>query len=230
MRSTFNARTMLIAAAGLLTAAASANAAFISDVSFFTPIPHTLINFETDVLGNPITLLQGQRLTMPANAYAPLGVTFTGTQTSPVYWVNDGNAAFDAAQTLGASPTVSIPSSLTNTFTITFSVPVHAFGFFVANNRLADAVGPVFVARDAQGNVLETANWGQKFIDNTITIPNTIADYGFMGIQTSALIASVTITKQAAILDDFRFTPVPAPGVVTLAGIGAALMTTRRRR
>ncbi|HYE61888.1 MAG TPA: hypothetical protein VD997_07815 [Phycisphaerales bacterium] len=229
MRSSFNARTMLVAAAGLLSAA-TANAALITDASFFTPYPTTLINFETDVLGNPITLLQGQRLTMPANAYSPLGVTFAGKGSEPVYWVNDGNAAFDAAQTLGGSPNVSIPSSLTNSFTVTFSVPVQALGFFVVNNRIADPTGPVFVARDAQGNVLETATWGSMFIDNTISIPNTTADYGFMGITTSTPIASVTVTKVHAILDDFRFSPIPAPGTVSLAAVGAALIASRRRR
>jgi hypothetical protein len=227
MRLQFGAGGCVLAA--LMGAAGTAEGGFISDVSFFNDKPTALINFEQDAMGNAITLIQGQRLTMPTDAYAPVGVEFVGTG-SPVYWVNDGNAAFDAAQTLGASPTVSIPSSLTNTFTINFTVNVRAFAFFVANNRLADAVGPVFVARDASGNVLETATWGAPFVDGTITIPNTTADYGIMGIFTSVPIASVTISKQAAILDDLRYSSVPAPGAVVLAGIGAVMVGARRRR
>jgi hypothetical protein len=163
---------------------------------------------------------------MPSDAYAPQGVLFTGTNMS---WVNDGNSAFDAAQTIGGSPTISIPSSLCNQFTMTFTVPVRAFGFFVVNNRTADPIGPTFVARDAQGNILDTASWDAKFIDGTITTPSTTADYGFMGITTPELIASVTVTKQAAIMDDLRFSPVPTPGAIAL-GAAAGLVGLRRRR
>src|SRR3954467_8425174 len=108
-------------AAAALAGASQARAAAITEASFFDTLPNTLINFETDGAGNPITLIQGQRLAMPAGAYQPQGVTFTGTNMS---WVNDGNSAFDAAQTIGGSPVNSIPSSLCNQFTMTFSVPV----------------------------------------------------------------------------------------------------------
>lgn len=217
---------LLVASAGSLAATHSAGAALITDASYFDGIPTTVINFETDGAGNPITLIQGQRQAMPSDAYAPQGVAFVGTNMS---WVNDGNSAFDAAQSIGGSPTVSIPSSVCNLFTMTFSVPVRAFGFFVVNNRTADPIGPTFVARDAQGNVLDTASWDAKFIDGTITTPNTVADYGFMGITASDLIASVTVTKQAAIMDDLRFSPVPTPGAVALSGV-AGLVGLRRRR
>lgn len=219
---------LVVAGAGTLGAAHSASAALITDPSFFNGIPTTVINFETDGAGNPITLIQGQRQAMPTDAYAPQGVTFVGVG-APVYWVNDGNAAFDAAQSIGGSPVNSIPSSLCNQFTMSFSVPVRAFGFFVVNNRTADPIGPSFVARDSEGNILETALWDAKFIDGTITSPNTTADYGFMGITTSALISSVTITKQAAIMDDLRFSPVPGPGALAL-GAAAGFVGLRRRR
>ena len=219
---------VLALTAGLL-AAPAAHAGFITDRAYFNTIPTALINFETNGAGNPVSLIQGQRLAMPAGEYAAQGVTLTGTG-GPVYWTNDGNAAFDAAQTLGASPIISIPSSLTNIFTITFTVHVQAFGFFIANNRTADPLGPTFVARDISGNILETAQWGSKFIDGTLTIPNTTADYGFMGIFTSTAIASVTVTKQAAMLDDLRYSAVPAPGPIALGAIGAILAFRRRKR
>jgi hypothetical protein len=216
----------ILCAAAAAAFAGIAQASSITDPSFFNSIPTTLINFETDGAGNPITLIQGQRQSMPSDAYAPQGVLFSGTNMS---WVNDGNAAFDAAQSIGGSPVNSIPSSLCNQFTMTFTVPVQAFGFFVANNRTADPTGPTFVARDSQGNVLDTAAWAPKFIDGTITSPNTTADYGFMGIVSTTSIASVTVTKQSAILDDLRFSPVPAPGALALSAAGALVMLRRRR-
>ncbi len=218
----------LVFAAALAAAASVAPAGLINDVSFFASMPTALINFETNGAGNPVTLIQGQTLVLPPTEYAAMGVTLTGT-TGPVYWVNDGNAAFDAAQAIGATPNNSIPSSLNNSFTITFSVNVKAFGFFVANNRLVDPNGPVFVARDAGGNILETASFGAPFIDGTISTPNTLADYGFMGIFSSTNIASVTVTKQHALLDDLRFSSVPAPAGASLAFMALSLAARRRR-
>jgi hypothetical protein len=224
-----NGRMMVVAAGILGGAGTSAQGAFITDPGFFNANPSTLINFETDGMGNTISLIQGQTQVMPSGTYASLGVTLTGNG-SPVYWVNDGNAAFDAAQTIGGSPTTSIPSSLTNSFTMTFSTDVKAFGFFVANNRNADAAGPVFVVRDTAGNIIETAVFSPLFVDGTITSPNTTADYGFMGVLSSVNIGSVTVTKTAAILDDLRFSPVPAPGVAAVGGLGVLMIGARRKR
>jgi MYXO-CTERM domain-containing protein len=209
--------------------AASARAAVITDPGFFPAGQSTLINFETDGAGNPITLIDGQRQAMPSNAYAAQGVTFAGVG-SQLYWVNDGNAAFDAAQLIGGSPDNSIPSSLCNQFTLTFTTPVRAFGFFIANNRLVDAAGPSFLVKDTGGNVITTVQFGAPFIDGTTSAPNTTADYGFMGYQADTLIGSVTVTKQAAILDDLRFTSVPAPGPLALGAAGGLAMLRRRRR
>ena len=218
----------LIALAAGALASASAHGAYITDPSFFNDYPSTLINFETDGMGKTISLIQGQSRAMPVGEYASLGVTFTGSG-SPVYWVNDGNNAFDVAQMIGGSSTVSIPSSLTNTFTLAFSTTVRAFGFFVANNRGLDPNGPTFVVRDTAGNVIETATFSPTFVDGTITTPNTTADYGFMGVLANVPIGSVTITKQAAILDDLRFSAIPSPGTAVVAGVGALLVTRRRR-
>jgi hypothetical protein len=218
-----------LAAAALASALTGlARADVITDPSFFNPYPTTVINFETTGAGAPVTLIDGQTLAMPTTAYAPQGVTFTGVGSS-VYWVNDGNAAFDAAQLVGGSPNNSIPSSLTNQFTMTFSVPVRAFGFFVANNRTADPAGPLFVARDINGTIIGSAQFGAQFIDGTFTAPNTVADYGFMGILTATNIASVTVTKQAAILDDLRFCQVPAPGALALSAAGGLVLLRRKR-
>jgi hypothetical protein len=223
-----SSRMMVVAAGVVGVAGASAQAAFITDPSFFNDFPSTLINFETDGMGNTISLIQGQSQEMPVGTYAALGVTITGNG-SPVRWVNDGNAAFDIAQSIGGSPTIAIPSSLNNSFTVTFSTEVRAFGFFVVNNRNADPLGPTYVVRDTAGNIIDTAVFAPVFVDGTVPTPNTTADYGFMGILSAVPIGSVTVTKTAAILDDLRFSPVPAPGVVAVGGLGA-LMIARRRR
>ncbi|GJQ29267.1 MAG: hypothetical protein HBSAPP03_11510 [Phycisphaerae bacterium] len=209
-----------------LLAACSAQAGIITDTAYFTPFPHTKINFETDGAGSTIGLIQGQTQVMPLNAYSNLGVDFL----TPVRWVNDGNAAFDAAQILGGSPANAIPSSFVSSFSFAFTVPVRAMGMFVVNNRLQDAAGPTFSLYDTQNVLITTVQFGGVFVDDTITIPNTTADYGFMGFEADRDIARVEVTKVHAIFDDLYFTAVPAPGVLALAGVGLGLVSRRARR
>lgn len=201
----------------------SALGAPINDAAYFDSLDTTIIDFETDGSGAAVDLIQGEVATLPANEYAGAGVRFGGD----VAWANDGNVQMDAAQLLGASPTNSMPSSLINAFTMHFDVPVEAFGFFVANNKIADPSGPSFTAYDADGMVIESVNWGASFIDAGFSL----VDYGFMGISSpGTAIARVEVTKQAAILDDLTFAVVPAPGAAgLLAGAGAMALRRRRR-
>jgi len=219
------ARLATLAAAGLVMTTAAAQAAVITDATFFSSFPATLITFETNGAGSPVSLIDGETMPMPANEYAGSGVTFT----SPINWVNDGNAALDAGQAMGGSPENSIPSSTINQFEVRFSVPVFAVGFWVVNNRTADPLGPMFTALAADGSVIEVVQFGSLFIDGTITNPNTTADYGFMGILSDKPIAGLIVTKQAAILDDLRHSPVPTPGALALLAMGGALIWRRKR-
>ncbi len=149
--------------AGLI--ASQAKASPITDPSYFNGINSALINFETDGAGNPIDLIQGARRAMPSNAYAAQGITINGIG---VDWSDDGNAAFHAALVIAGSPQNSMPSSLCDHFTITFSPPVLNFGMLVVNNRTADPNGPSFIARDANGNIIDSQQFGSKFIDGTV--------------------------------------------------------------
>ena len=89
----------------------------------------------------------------------------------------------------------------------------------------------MLTAYDSGGNVLETVTFGATFLDGSLTVAQTTADYGFMGLFTSTNIAKVRVEKAAAILDDLRFSPsmVPAPGAAAALGL-AGLLGLRRRR
>ncbi|MCE7975416.1 MAG: hypothetical protein DYG92_14005 [Leptolyngbya sp. PLA1] len=214
----------LAALAGSLLAG-HAGAAIIDSSSYFTSLPHTLIDFELDANGDPLGLIDGESLEMPLTAYSTQGVTFT----QQARWVNDGSPAFDAAQLIGGSWDHSIPSAFVNSFAFTFDVPVRAFGFWVVNNQNLDPDGPVFRAYDAQNQLIEQVQFTGTVVDSTITDGVTVAGYGFMGIEADRDIARVEVQKRAAIFDDLRFSAVPAPGTAALGGLAGLLLSRRRR-
>jgi len=211
--------------AALALAAGAAQATVIDSASFFSSISHTLIDFESDENGAPLSLLEGQSVVMPLSAYAPQGVSFL----SAVRWVNDASPAFDAAQLIGGSADHAIPSSFVNTFSFAFTGSVRAFGFWVINNQEADAAGPIFRAYDAQNQLIEQVQFNGSTVDDTITDGVTVAGYGFMGIFADRDIARVEVVKVAATFDDLRFSAVPSPGAAALLGL-AGIVGTRRRR
>jgi hypothetical protein len=220
-----NNRAAWTAAALLaLSTALPVSATVIDSVAYFQSLPHTLIDFESDGQGNPLSLADGQSLVMPLSAYSPQGVTFL----NQVRWVNDGSPAFDTAQDIGGSLDHAIPSAFVNSFAFTFSVPVRAFGFWVVNNQGADPAGPIFRAYDAQDNLIDSVQFNGTLIDGTVNDGTTVAGYGIMGLAADRDIARVEVQKVAAIFDDLRFTPVPAPGPIALAGLGTILLVGRR--
>ncbi len=227
MRLNSTSSRLMAGSALVLVAASGASATVITDAAFFPPIPHTLISFETDGAGNTIPLMNAATQAMPANAYDNLGVSFTAP--AGMRWTNDGNSLFDAAQLSGGSPANAIPSTFVNTFTITFSVPVRAFGMLVVNNRLRDPVGPTFFIRDTQGNTIDTLTFDSQFYDGQFANANTVADFGFLGATYGVDIGSIEISKTHAIFDDLRFSAIPAPGPIALTGL-AILAAARRRR
>ena len=209
------------AVAALVSAAGSgARADVISDAAFFTPIPHTLVTFDVDGAGNTVNLAQGQSTAMPAAEYASLGITFNPA----VNWVNDGDADFDAAQAIGGSVPIAIPSGSHPAFRIQFSTPVHAFGFWVVDNANV-TTRPRFTALNGLSQTIEQVTFTGGLVDGTIGI----ARYGFMGISSPTAIAAIDITKQATIFDNFYFSAVPEPASAAALLALPALALSRRR-
>lgn len=200
-----------------------ARAGIILDADFFSTIPHSLVTFETDGSGEPVNLGWGESQDMPYDEYATLGFTFN----PGIRWVNDGSDSFDAAQAIGGSPEIGIPSSIEGDYFIDFSVPVRAFGFWVINNSMAVEI-PVFEAYGA-GGLIETVQFNGAAIDGTIEDADYgDADYGFLGIVADQDITNIHITKEATVLDNFMFSAVPEPTTLLLLGLGAVMLRRRR--
>ncbi|HBS29225.1 MAG TPA: hypothetical protein DEB06_07185 [Phycisphaerales bacterium] len=228
----FNPRAGLALLLGVGLASAPAGAGMlgtgpITDRAHFDSIAHTLIDFETRGNATPINLIDGQTMALPVNEYAAQGVTIS----AGVNWVNDGTPAFNAAQNLAGMGLISIPSTSTNTFTIFFTGEVRSVAVWVANNFMVDPAGPTLTFRDAANNILRTESFGNQtggspFVDARVSV----ADYGYAGAFSQTPIASLTITKATAIVDNLIFSSaVPAPGALPIL-LSAALFSARRRR
>jgi hypothetical protein len=212
-----------------------ASAMVILDSDFFSGTTRTVITFETDGMGNLLDLGQGQSQSMPADEYAHYGFTFEPS----ISWVNDASPAFDEAQVIGGSPEIGIPAGV-NDFTINFSVPVRAFGFWVINNPLAqDELYPglTLQAYGADGLIEEVIFEGDA-IDGVIVshdydgIPfddiEDRAEYGFLGIASEKFITSAHVTKGATMLDNFTYSPIPEPATFLILNLGFLVLLRKR--
>lgn len=216
-------RRCLVAAASAagIAVAGVAHGGIITDPGFFTPFAGqtTTITFDVNGAGGGVNLIEGASSAMPVNEYLSQGARF-----NQVRWVNDGNASFDAAQSIIGLGPIAIPSSQFNQFDIEFSTTVRAMGMWVINNT-ASASAPTFTAFNGSGQQIEATTFAGGFIDGTIGV----AQYGFMGIVSDQAIARVRVTLDAAIFDNLMFAPVPTPTGAGLFGL-AALAWGRRRR
>ena len=187
-----------VLAAVVWVCGAAAQAEVIDSADFFTPLTHTLLTFEVDGHGNPVTLGEGGWQSMPGGEYRSQGVVFL----PGILWVNDGAPEVDVVLTIGGSPKNCV-TSFQNDFVTSFTTPVYAFGCWVLHNRDFGS-RPILTAYAESGAVIERVVFEGSLVDGAIAP----LEYGFMGIASPFPIARVRIQKEAAEFDDFRFTTV----------------------
>lgn len=217
------ALTFLAVAAALGFNIRPAPATVIMDSDFFAGTTYTVVTFEVDGMGNKLNLAEGRSQSMPADEYVQYGFTFE----PDISWVNDAGPEFDEAQVVGGSPEIGIPAGDEDDFTINFSLPVRAFGFWIINcteQTRQSYSYPTLEAYGAEG-LIEAAAFEGDAIDGVI---GGIAEYGFLGIASDQLITSVHVTKGAAMLDNFTYSPIPEPATVMLLGIGFLVLLRAR--
>ena len=213
----------------------------ITDVSFFSSIPHASIIFNTNGAGQSVSLSPTRNRLMPADEYITLGVRFNPfVSNAGAAWSYDGSPDFQAALRAGGSAPISlIPRGDAAIFDVVFTNPVSAFGFFVVDNNTHSAI-PTFTALDANGVPIESVTFSSAFTQGTIGI----ASYGFMDISSSGNLITTARVMSGPFgftLDDLRFssatqqvTPVPEPASVLLLGTGlvaiGAMLRKRRKK
>ena len=217
------ALTFLIAVVALSFSSRSASALVILDPNFFSGTTHIVITFETDGLGNKLNLAEGQSKPMPAEEYAHYGFTFE----PDISWVNDAGPAFDEAQIIGGSPEIGIPGADEGDLIINMSFPTRAFGFWVINDLTAENEQFPYLTLEAYGDdgLIEEVTFEGEAIDGVIEN----VEYGFLGIASEQFITSIHVTKSAAMLDNFTYSPIPEPATFILLGLGLLAILRKRR-
>jgi hypothetical protein len=199
---------------GLLTAIQETCAATITDVSYFTSRPHTLVTFEQRGDGSPTPMAIATPI--PADEYRTLGFNIRPGLSPGVAWVNDLSTNADAAQAIGGSLPLGI-AAMDNQgdFFIDFSPnPVRAFGFWVQHSRERSGI-PGFDAFGPRGE-RELALFTGAAIDGNFED----IDYGFLGIASATTpIQTIHVRGDVALLDNFRFIVAPEPSTIWMCGM-----------
>jgi len=214
--------TFLVAAVALSFSSLPVSALIITDSDFFSGTTHMVITFETDGMGNKLNIAEGQVQSMPSDEYAHYGFTFE----PDICWVNDAGRAFDEAQVIGGSPEIGIPDG-PDDFTINLSFPVRAFGFWVINNPVSEDEPYPYLTLQAYGDdgLIEEVIFEGDAIDG---VTGGRAEYGFLGIASDKFITSIHVTKGAAMLDNFTYSPIPEPATFLLLGLGCLSLLRKR--
>jgi hypothetical protein len=203
-----------------LVCAGAARAGIIVDADFFSDMLRTLVTFELDGSGEPVTLGSGNFTFFENDEYADLGFTFAPGVSPGVAWVG----AYDDAEAVGGSPPIALAArDNVGDFFIDFWVPVRAFGFFVMRGKAVEGVLTFEVYHD--GGLVGMARFEGEAIDRT----SGPSDYGFLGIAVGQDIDRIHVTGGVAGLDNFTFSPVPEPCTVLLLATGGIALLLRRR-
>jgi PEP-CTERM motif-containing protein len=188
-------------------------ATVLSGPEYFNTIPHAFVDFETDGSGATVLLGENSSRSMPSDEYATLGFTFdTGAS-----WLNDGGSSTQQAQAIYGGGINVMKFPYQNIFSIYFSTPIDAFGFWLMKSNLS-VNNPLFEAYTYGSNgLIETAEFSGSLIDDSIGV----IDYGFLGITTDQPITRIDITTNATLtLDNFMFVQVPEPTTLLLISLG----------
>ncbi len=184
----------------------------------------------------------GATLTEDFDGYASLtdltnqtlsGMTLTGPDANTPLIVIEGatGVRFPMSPSSGKnvlSPGGSNPGIENDDLTVTFATPVQAFGLDVVFDVPDGASFVSVVFRDVTGAIIASNGF--------IPCPNGAPGYQFVGyVADSAVIASVTFDEFDGSANDDNVAydtltvSVPAPGALTLVGIGGLIVGRRRR-
>lgn len=189
----------------------------VSDVSFFTGIPHAFLTFDLDRSGEPVVVAPGGVKVMPGDEYARHGLVFQ----PEVWWGNEADPLTDQVQALGGSPEILLQNP--GEFDWAFTVPVYAFGFWMISSGGPSALRPEIVALGTGGLELGRVVFGPDVQHGAVGS----LSYGFVGIVSDSPIAGGRIEHAAFSIDNLHFTSVPQsvpePNVTLLFGMGALI-------
>jgi hypothetical protein len=177
----------------LVLSASLAQAAPITDPSYFNSISHTEITFDVHGDGSPFSPILSSQ-TLPSSEYASMGVSFLpSTRLS-----QDSDSCFRFVQNFaGGSTPYGLVASQTQS--MVFNPPVSAFGCVFVAIAFQNAT---FTARDINGGLIETAIFTGPFIDGTGC---GFLEYGFIGITSTTPIARVDVAAFSGLMDNLRF-------------------------
>lgn len=196
----------------VVLAAATAAGQPISSADYFTGIPHTLLTFETDGSGNAVTVPEGGVSLLSATEYVTQGIVFD----RDIWWGNEASSDADAALALGGSLQLSLQAPLPEDYTISFTGPVRAFGFWMIHHT-GVTLHPTMTILDDQLEQIETLSFTP---DRYAGVVGEVA-YGFVGFVSDRNIASVRIERNASNIDNLHLSPIPEPGTWSLLGLAA---------